>query len=59
MHNRCVLTDVVGCGIFNNGCIFITFEHPSPHYFVAEESFWLSTWFENPGVIKIPIEEFE
>ena len=32
---------------------------PSPHYFVVEESPWLSTWFEEPGVIKIPIEEFD
>lgn len=32
---------------------------PSPHYLVVENSPWLSTWFEDPGVIKIPIEEFD
>ena len=31
----------------------------SPHYLVVEHSPWLSTWFEDPGVIKIPIEEFD
>ena len=31
----------------------------SPHYLVVEHSPWLGTWFEEPGVIKIPIEEFE
>ena len=31
----------------------------SPHYLVVENSPWLSTWFEEPGVIKIPIEEFD
>ena len=31
----------------------------SPHYFVVEHSPWLSTWFEDPGVIKIQIEEFD
>ena len=31
----------------------------SPHYHVVEHSPWLSTWFEDPGVIKIPIEEFD
>lgn len=31
----------------------------SPHYMVVEHSPWLSTWFENPAVIKIPIEEFD
>ena len=37
----------------------ILMDIPSPHYFVVEESTWLSTWFEEPGVIKIPIEEFD
>lgn len=31
----------------------------APHYMVVEHSPWLSTWFENPAVIKIPIEEFD
>ena len=31
----------------------------SPHYLVVEHSPWLSSWFEDPGVIKIPIEEFD
>ena len=31
----------------------------SPYYLVVEHSPWLSTWFEDPGVIKIPIEEFD
>lgn len=30
-----------------------------PHYMVVEHSPWLSTWFENSGFIKIPIEEFD
>lgn len=30
-----------------------------PHYMVVEHSPWLSTWFENPAFIKIPIEEFD
>lgn len=32
---------------------------PVPHYMVVEHSPWLNTWFENPAVIKIPIEEFD
>lgn len=31
----------------------------SPHYMVIEHSPWLSTWFENCGFIRIPIEEFD
>ncbi|HBN83231.1 MAG TPA: hypothetical protein DDZ89_05250 [Clostridiales bacterium] len=31
----------------------------SPHYMVIEHSPWLSTWFENSGFVKIPIEEFD
>ncbi len=31
----------------------------SPHYMVVEFSPWLSTWFEQPGLLKIPIEEFD
>lgn len=31
----------------------------APHYMVVEHSPWLSTWFENPTFIKIPIEEFD
>lgn len=34
-------------------------EKDSPYYMVVERSPWLSTWFEQPGVIKIPIEEFD
>ncbi len=30
-----------------------------PHYMVVEQSPWLITWFENCGVVKIPIEEFD
>lgn len=37
----------------------IIMDIPSPHYLVVEHSPWLSTWFEDPGVIKIPIEEFD
>ena len=37
----------------------ILMDIPSPHYLVVENSPWLSTWFEEPGVIKIPIEEFD
>ena len=33
----------------------IIMDIPSPHYLVVEHSPWLSTWFEDPGVIKIPI----
>lgn len=32
--------------------------HP-PHYMVVEHSPWLSTWYEDGGVVKIPIEEFD
>lgn len=31
----------------------------APHYMTVEHSPWLSTWFENCAVIKIPIEEFD
>ena len=37
----------------------ILMDIPSPHYLVVENSPWLSTWFEEPGLIKIPIEEFD
>ncbi len=37
----------------------IIMEKDSPYYMVVEHSPWLSTWFEQPGVIKIPIEEFD
>lgn len=37
----------------------IIMDIPSPHYLVVEYSPWLSTWFEQPGEIKIPIEEFD
>ncbi|MBO4450585.1 MAG: hypothetical protein J5777_08355 [Clostridiales bacterium] len=37
----------------------ILMDIPSPHYLVVEDSPWLSTWIEDPGVIKIPIEEFD
>lgn len=37
----------------------IIMDIPSPHYMVVEFSPWLSTWFEQPGEIKIPIEEFD
>lgn len=30
-----------------------------PHYMVVEHSPWLSTWYEDCGVVKIPIEEFD
>ena len=31
----------------------------SPHYMVVEHSPWLSTWYEQPACLKIPIEEFD
>ena len=31
----------------------------SPHYMIVEHSPWLSSWFEDPGMIRIPIEEFD
>ncbi len=31
----------------------------SPHYMVVEHSPWLSTWYEECGVVQIPIEEFD
>ncbi len=34
-------------------------ERKVPHYMTVEHSPWLSTWFENCGYIKIPIEEFD
>ena len=37
----------------------IIMDIPSPHYMVVEHSPWLDTWFEEPGVIKIPIEELD
>lgn len=30
-----------------------------PHYMVVEHSPWLSTWYEDCAVVKIPIEEFD
>lgn len=30
-----------------------------PHYMVVEHSPWLSSWYEDCAVIKIPIEEFD
>ena len=37
----------------------IVMDITSPHYMVVEHSPWLSTWFEDPGVIRIPVEEFD
>jgi len=37
----------------------ILMDSPSPHYLVVEDSPWLGTWFEKPGVIKIPVDEFD
>ena len=34
-------------------------ERQVPHYMVVEHSPWLSTWYDNSGFIKIPIEEFD
>lgn len=31
----------------------------SPHYMVVEHSPWLSTWYEQCEVVKIPVEEFD
>ncbi len=36
-----------------------TVKRSSPHYMIIEHSSWLSTWFENCGVIKIPVDEFD
>ena len=33
-------------------------EKDSPYYMVVEFSPWLSTWYEQPDFIRIPIEEF-
>lgn len=30
-----------------------------PHYMVVEHSPWLSTWFDNCDLIKIPLQEFD
>lgn len=34
-------------------------ERKAPYYMVVEHSPWLSTWFDDPAFIKIPIEEFD
>lgn len=34
-------------------------ERRAPHYMVVEHSPWLSTWYDNLGFVKIPIEEFD
>lgn len=34
-------------------------EISSPHYMVVEYSPWLYSWYEQPGFIKIPVEEFD
>ena len=34
-------------------------EKDSPHYMVVEHSPWLSTWYEQGGVIKISIDEMD
>lgn len=31
----------------------------APHYMVVEACSWLSSWYENPQFIKIPIEAFD
>ena len=31
----------------------------APHYMIVEHSPWVSTWFEDGGQVKIPIEEFD
>lgn len=31
----------------------------TPHYMVVEQCEWLMSWFENPGYIEIPIENFD
>ena len=32
---------------------------PSPYYMVVEHCPWLQSWYEKPGFVKIPIEEFD
>ena len=34
-------------------------ERNSPHYMVVEYSPWLSTWYEQSELLKIPVEEFD
>ena len=34
-------------------------ELTTPYYMVVEHSLWLSTWYEQCGIVKIPIEEFD
>ena len=34
-------------------------EKDTPHYMVVEFSPWLYTWYEQPGYIRIPVEEFD
>ena len=32
---------------------------PSPYYMVVEHSPWLDSWYEQPGFLRIPAEEFD
>lgn len=34
-------------------------QRQAPHYLVVEHSPWLSTWFENPAFLRIPVENFD
>ena len=40
-------------------CEGILMDIDSPHYMIVEHSPWLSSWFEDPGTIRISIEEFD
>ena len=37
----------------------VTMDIPSPRYMVVEACPWLNSWFEEPGVIAIPIERLD
>ena len=56
MFRRRMYEDIIRKEFAKKGGII---ERQSPHYMVVEHSPWLSSWFEDCEVIKIPIEEFD
>ena len=55
MNDRHYYEEILKTEFIKKGGII---KRDSPHYMVVEHSPWLSTWFENCGFIKIPVEEF-
>ena len=56
MFRRRMYEDILRKEFIKKGGII---ERDVPHYMVVEHSPWLTTWFEDCAILKIPIEEFD